>query len=226
MKPLIEFTPHTAPLLKLLGRSKERFEQLVYGSLATFAFSPMLQSVGGYDGHFFPPSHVDVQALFDNYDKWIALFNAYMEAVKSNPIWTDVLSSIHGQLVGDANGKAQFFTPQGIADVTAMLYKPEVDIAGKVSICDPSCGAGALLLAFMRNGTAPMTVNMLAGDIDPLCCAMTALQFVANFQCHGQSVAQLVIHVEDAISRKGPGVLWDSKARPFSRNTLFKSVAT
>jgi len=122
------------------------------------------------------------------------LVKAYMEAVMWAPPFTDILSEVHGLMLYDkkAEGLGQFFTPKDLAQLTAELgechlkrHKPKGD-----KLCDPTCGAGALILATLalRDEETLAKTIVVAQDIDPLCCAMTALQILA-----GQVVSRRLI---------------------------------
>lgn len=73
------------------------------------------------------------------------------------------------------------FTPAPVADRLAHLALPEVDRRRPPTVCDPACGAGAVLLAAGRRlEAAGLPVRAVArdllwgADLDPLSAAVTA----------------------------------------------------
>lgn len=75
--------------------------------------------------------------------------------------------------------RGQFFTPEELCDMMAMLQKVEhSEKPEKPSFNDPSCGSGRTLLSAAklidRNG------SFHAQDIDLTCCKMTVINFMMN----------------------------------------------
>jgi len=72
--------------------------------------------------------------------------------------------------------KGQFFTPQSLCDMMALLtYGEELQEAN--SVCDPCCGSGRTLLAM---GKLNRKLKFYAADIDLTCCKMTVLNMLIN----------------------------------------------
>ena len=73
-----------------------------------------------------------------------------VEALERNPE-QDFLGAMYMQLNLGNHWKGQFFTPYSIcklmAEINCESLDGQVDKQGYVSVCDPSCGAGATLIA-------------------------------------------------------------------------------
>ncbi len=73
-----------------------------------------------------------------------------VEALEKNPE-QDFLGAMYMQLNLGNHWKGQFFTPYSIcklmAEINCESLDGQVDKQGYVSVCDPSCGAGATLIA-------------------------------------------------------------------------------
>jgi hypothetical protein len=127
----------------------------------------------------------------------------YLALVLESPAFTDVLCEAHAHLLarGDGDGLGQYFTPPDVADLAAVLavdqvarYPPKKAPGEPFRIHEPACGAGSLLLGHLRSmprGWLLPEVVIEAIDIDPMCCAMTTLQFVANSLLHNKRLQQV-----------------------------------
>lgn len=79
-----------------------------------------------------------------------------------------------------SSGKnGQFFTPQPICDMMAMLVHAE-DIKDNTRVSDPSCGSGRMLLAA---GKINRHAKFYGADLDLICCKMTVLNMLLNSMC-------------------------------------------
>lgn len=96
--------------------------------------------------------------------------------IEDNPD-QDFLGEMYMALDFGSSSAGQFFTPYSVCHLTAAVVadydrlKAGIQQAGFVSVNDPACGAGALLMAFtneaIRNGINPQTqVLYTAQDID------------------------------------------------------------
>jgi hypothetical protein len=90
-------------------------------------------------------------------------------------------AALEALLTGPERVRGAHFTPAPVADRLAHLALPEVDRRRPPTVCDPACGAGAVLLAAGRRlvaaGVPARTVarDLLWGaDLDPLSAAVTA----------------------------------------------------
>ena len=105
-------------------------------------------------------------------------------ALDANPN-QDFLGEMY-MAVGMGNDKAgQFFTPycvcKAMAKMTSTDLQARIDRDGFISVCDPACGAGALLVAFsnecmLQKINYQSSVLFVAQDIDYLVACMCYLQ--------------------------------------------------
>lgn len=112
------------------------------------------------------------------------LFVDFINAMDRNPD-QDFLGEMY-MAVGMGNEHAgQFFTPYSVCKCMAKMTAPnipgEVEKRGWISVCDPACGAGALLVAFaneclLQNVNYQTSVLFVAQDIDYLVGCMCYLQ--------------------------------------------------
>ena len=120
---------------------------------------------------------------------------------------TDVLGQLYQELELSSTRKGEFFTPYTVSKAMArMLIDKEgiqraIDEKGFVSISEPACGAGGMLIAacevIEELGFEPRQVVFFeATDINHLCFDMTYIQLsvlgIPGFVCHGNSLTQEV----------------------------------
>lgn len=91
--------------------------------------------------------------------------------------WTDPLGSFYEAIAGNykKSGLGQFFTPQSVCDLMAMMTL-EKDFGKNIN--DPCCGSGRLILA--SHNYAPGNYYV-AQDLDHICVKMTCI----NLAMHG-----------------------------------------
>lgn len=98
---------------------------------------------------------------------------------------TDVLGSIFNKLELYNKCNGQFFTPQHICDMMGKIALGEnmsaVNEHGYISVCEPCCGSGAMVLGFARAMfDAKLNYNkqliVTATDVDLKCVYMCYLQ--------------------------------------------------
>ena len=79
---------------------------------------------------------------------------AVIEALEENP-WQDFLGAMFMDLDLGSHWHGQFFTPYNVckmmAKMTASNLKAEIRKEGYISVLDPCCGGGAMLIAFAEN---------------------------------------------------------------------------
>ena len=98
----------------------------------------------------------------------------------------DVLGELFMMLVLGNEWKGQFFTPYTVCRAMAKMnigdgLKSELETKGWISVSDPACGAGALLIAFANECLSQhinyqTTVLFVAQDIDFLAGCMCYIQ--------------------------------------------------
>lgn len=107
-------------------------------------------------------------------------------ALEDNPA-QDFLGSLYHNLELHQEQKGQFFTPYHISEFMSELQSSEKDTNeiiqknGYISVCDPACGAGAMLIAFANvakkhNINYQTQVLFVAQDIDHTAAMMCYIQ--------------------------------------------------
>ena len=119
------------------------------------------------------------------------LFNLYVSAVEDMP-FSDILGELFMRLDINSVRAGQFFTPFPIAEFMAKIqfdsdtFMSQVKEKGCVTVCDPACGSGVMLLAFAkvvhdalgRDGTNKL--ELYGMDTDIRCVNMCRIQLRLN----------------------------------------------
>ncbi|HFK1824872.1 TPA: N-6 DNA methylase [Stenotrophomonas maltophilia] len=140
------------------------------------------------------------------------VWNAYYTAVQSNPPWTDIFMHLHAECFDrQAHSLGQHFTPADLAHLVGRLAGSHIDrhpiVDETLALHDPCCGAGGLLLGHLAHAVDGKRYAVTATDLDPLCCAMTALQVLANTLLHGRKlVSSIAISCGNCLLDGGPVV--------------------
>lgn len=138
---------------------------------------------------------------------------AYAGAVGENP-FADVLGIAYQMLGSNGHRSAlgQFFTPGQLCTFMAKLQgvdKPRARASDLdlLRMCEPSCGSGALVLAFMqqiveRDGRQGLRAWSITGiDLDPLCAQLCAVQVLSNLYVQRLELGELVIYRGNSLGR-------------------------
>lgn len=119
------------------------------------------------------------------------LFNLYVSAVEEMP-FADILGELFMRLDVNSVRAGQFFTPFPIAEFMAKIqfdketFMEAAKEKGCVTVCDPACGSGVMLLAFAkvvhdalgREGTSKL--ELYGMDTDIRCVNMCRIQLRMN----------------------------------------------
>ncbi len=129
----------------------------------------------------------------EDYPMFGELFKAMVQTIHDNLAedldWYDALGTLYEEIASQSKASflGQFFTPPTVCDFMAQIQRPLEECGDRktgLTINDPTCGSGRLLLAF--NKFAPG--NYLVGqDVDVICTKMTAIN-MALHGCRGQSI--------------------------------------
>lgn len=146
----------------------------------------------------------------------------YAEAVIRHP-FGDVLGMVYQVLSshGHRGALGQFFTPASVSRLIAEVLMPAPTVADDeerpdrlMRACEPACGSGAMVLAFMEaqlaaRGRAALRRWSITGiDLDPLCSRMGAAQTLANLFTQRLELGELVIYRGNALGpREGLSVV-------------------
>lgn len=128
----------------------------------------------------------EYKALADKYgvegtEKISGLFALVMQALEIKR--GDFLGHIYEDLNATKKGFGQFFTPDSVAKLMARIaFPPDSIEQGRiVKICDPTCGAGALLIeaaeSFIESGGRQGDLLLYADDLDGTACNIAYTQF-------------------------------------------------
>jgi type I restriction-modification system DNA methylase subunit len=140
-------------------------------------------------------------AEIDEFTKLLAILT---QALEDNPE-QDFLGTLFQELELSSHWKGQFFTPynlcRAIAEIQTGDLAERVRERGYVSVNDPACGAGAMLIAFanaarVRGVNYQNQVLFVAQDIDRTAALMCYLQ-LSLLGCAGYVI------VGDTLSRPG-----------------------
>lgn len=118
-------------------------------------------------------------------DMFVTLVNAFEENITSGSGPEDVLGPVFHELELHNEYNGQFFTPQSLSDMMSAATegncKKTIEEKGYVSICEPTCGSGVMVLSFAKsmmsakyNYSQQLVVS--ATDIDIKCVHMAYLQ--------------------------------------------------
>jgi hypothetical protein len=117
----------------------------------------------------------------------------------------DILGDLYMQLDMGNKGHGQFFTPFHICHMMAKVtysgesLQSEIEKKGYISVSDPCCGGGALLIAFAKycieeDVNYQQHIIFSAQDIDPTCAKMCYIQMsllgMPGYVTIGNSITQ------------------------------------
>lgn len=133
----------------------------------------------------------------------------YADLVARFP-FVDVLGHVYQSIGsrGHRGALGQFFTPPSVsALIGAMLVGgAERPADGRLlRACEPACGSGALILAFMqaqtvaRGSSALRSWSITGIDLDVLCARMCAAQVLSNLLLHRLELGELVVYRGNAL---------------------------
>ena len=110
------------------------------------------------------------------------LFALVVEALEFQR--SDFLGHVYEELNATKKGWGQFFTPDSVSRMMARCTMPgdgEIEPGRIITLSDPACGAGALLIeaaeAFIANGGRQGDVLLYANDIDTTATDIAYIQF-------------------------------------------------
>lgn len=139
------------------------------------------------------------KAELDLFPQMLACLVNELELHAEEPV--DVLGAIFHELELHNKYKGQFFTPQHICDFMGMITlqenDPDISKKGYISLSEPCCGGGAMILGFAsamkKNGydfNRQLVVS--ATDVDLKCVFMTYIQLslygIPAVVIHGDSL--------------------------------------
>lgn len=141
--------------------------------------------------------------------------DAYVSAMQHAAPFECLLGELFNVVVGAGQkSDCQHFTPWGMASAIPRFLPEgkqvmeEASVA-PVTVMDPACGAGTLLLAqirghLLKGGSRPDALKnlvVMANDRDPLCAAMTSLQLLMNQLVWERPIGLVNVECKDAITQ-------------------------
>lgn len=123
--------------------------------------------------------------------EWMQLHHKMLNRGKK---WYDALGAFYEVISSThkASALGQFFTPPDVVDFLTIITG-EQKAGPKARMNDPCSGSGRMLIAFHAHFPGNYT---FAGDIDPICAKMTALNMMLH-GCEGQAVCIDSLHPDD-----------------------------
>lgn len=108
-------------------------------------------------------------------DQFSAALGALVLEMESEP-FTDVLGPVYMDLMGKTaqDRRGTFHTPPAICKLMAQMVAGPVPETGPITMCEPCCGSGAMILAFAESLPRPELhrLRVTAIDVDPVACDM------------------------------------------------------
>lgn len=147
----------------------------------------------------------------------------------------DFLGYVMEDIAATNPGTGQFFTPKHISRLMAKVVTGDVpkDEEGLVTVCEPCCGAGVLLLeecrVLMDSGTAQRDIWVDAGDIDmgAFCCTYLQLSLLGYPGVVRLGDALTLQYRETAYTLAGylHGTIWRARRRCRNRGENWEPVS-
>lgn len=128
----------------------------------------------------------------------------YGRLVAAAPPFTDILGPVYMELRsrGSKQALGQFFTPWPIASMMARMTagtRPATTEGPLFRVCDPACGSGVMLLAFINTVLTDWgpdylrRISVTGCDLDSFCAQMTMVQLLANCSMHDLVLGEVVV---------------------------------
>lgn len=136
------------------------------------------------------------------------LAGLYAGEVINNEPFYDVLGNTYMELVSVWGQKAlgQYFTPWPVALMMAQMnYQEYVTGKKSISVCDPACGSGVMLLSFAHyilkeKGKDALARYSFTGiDLDRFCARIFPCQMLSNIFVHQVPVSELLVYQGNAL---------------------------
>lgn len=131
----------------------------------------------------------------------------YADIVKSNEPFTDVMSALAEEIClshGRGTEKGQFITPWHLSQSLSELMNPSNLSDEPDLFADVCAGYGSLMLAKMNrqyktSRKSLKQLRVIANDVDPLACNVSALQVLMNTVQHDIDISAFTMYCSDLI---------------------------
>lgn len=143
----------------------------------------------------------------------VKALETYVDLVGAQEPFEDILGQVYMALasVWGQKGLGQYFTPQAVSEMMSLMLVGDAyramppgstptNGASMWRICDPTCGSGAMTLAFlrivMRNEGADglLRFSVTGIDLDGICARMFAVQHLVNCWRHDLTLGELCVY--------------------------------
>ena len=143
----------------------------------------------------------------ENQELFSKMFGTLIMAFEETDDITDILGPFYEKNHLGNNQLGQFFTPSHISDLMAEItvndqeLKKMIEKRGFISMCEPTCGAGGMILSIAkilkkRNINYQQYLFVEATDISDVCAYMTYIQLslygIPAVVCCGDTIAQKI----------------------------------
>lgn len=143
---------------------------------------------------------------------WLRTHSGHYADLVARFPFQDVLGFVYQELASRGHRKAlgQFFTPGSVAELLAALAAPALDKLPNdrlLRACEPACGNGAMILAFiatqlrLHGREALKRWSISAIDLDPTCARICAAQVLSNLCLQRLDLGELVVYRGNALGR-------------------------
>ena len=133
--------------------------------------------------------HIRAGYTEEEYKKLDSIFTDLVKIMDNNVQtkgYVDIISQLYHELGQHSASMGQFFTPTSVAHLTGCMVTPgekllkEYEEHGRIKLCDPACGAGALLIRAVDNavklGIPLEAIDVYGQDLSKDSCNMAYVQ--------------------------------------------------
>lgn len=177
------------PIIDALEHIREKHIRDTFRDFLSLAMSALTKDENAYQEVLRRYGNSDEKAHVaeNHFAKALAVF--FEETARDSSI--DHLGRAH-ETSGLSNANTgQFFTPESLSDLCAELTLPEFDDSRPVSVSDPCCGSGRMLISAMRR--LHVDSWFYAVDVDSMCVDMCALNLLVRnanaYVVHGNALS-------------------------------------
>lgn len=135
----------------------------------------------------------------------------YSRLVENEEPFFDILGPVYMSLRGKGSKQSlgQHFTPWNLAQMMTVMIagdRPSTPNDRLIRVCDPTCGAGVMLLSYLNMAFHNWGAESLKGisvtgcDLDPYVARIAAVQILANCSLHQLLLGEVVVLRGDSLS--------------------------
>lgn len=177
------------PIIDALENIREKHIRDTFRDFLSLAMSALIKDEETYQEvlGWYQVSDKKADVAEDYFAKALAAF--FEETAKDSSV--DHLGRAYeSSRLSNANA-GQYFTPESLSDLCAELTLPEFDDSRPMSVSDPCCGSGRMLISTMRR--LHVDSCFYAIDVDSMCVDMCALNLLVRnanaYIVHGNTLS-------------------------------------